>query len=415
MTARTATPTERWVALDAMRGLAALAVVLYHLRWDWHGHDLVHIRHAFYAVDFFFVLSGFVMAATYSAMRTPADLARFTLKRAGRLLPLHFAALAAFLALETAVFLADRAGLSAGRETFSAFTGVMPLLAQATMTFGLIPGLDWMWNHPCWSIAVELWTYLLFGLTVLALRRGRIALWAGLSGLGLAAIALAPEGLATTSGPAIFRCLLSFFLGCLVHAAYANVRGRAVRLGTREQVAVLALAGLLVMLPAESGWSLLVPFAFAGLVLGLASDEGRVVRAFSARPLTRLGELSFSIYLVHVPVWFAVENGLRGAAFSGLPWLLPDAAAAIPVMVSPFGSALGADGLVLAYVGLVLTVAAWTHRWIETPARHWSRRLADRVGAFPVPPVPPVAALPTLRTASSLSLTAAVMRSRTPR
>jgi len=234
---------DRWVALDAMRGLAALLVVLYHLRWDWHGHDLVPVRHGFYAVDFFFVLSGFVMAATYGSMRSGQDLARFAVKRAGRLLPLYVAALAAFVALELAVAALDRAGLSAGRPAFAGFTSLRGLLAQATLTFGLIPGLDWLWNHPCWSIAVELWTYLLFGLTVLTLRRGRLAAWALLSGLGLLVVARTPAGLAATSGPALFRCVLSFFLGALVHAGYAALRRRGAGLGTGTQRIACILAG----------------------------------------------------------------------------------------------------------------------------------------------------------------------------
>ncbi|MGH1587836.1 acyltransferase family protein [Methylobacterium phyllosphaerae] len=267
-------PAGRWVALDAMRGLAALLVVLYHLRWNWHGYGLVPVRHGFYAVDFFFVLSGFVMAATYGGMRTSGDLVRFVIKRAGRLLPLHFAALAAFVALELSFALADRAGLPSGRPVFTGFTGVAPLLAQATMTFGLIPGLDWLWNHPCWSIAVEFWTYILFGLTVLAPRRGRLMLWAALSGLGLVAVALTPEGLAATSGPAIFRCLLSFFLGTLVHAAYVRLRASGVSPGTNIQIAATALALTVASSPSTSAASLVIPFAFAGMVLSLAFDEG---------------------------------------------------------------------------------------------------------------------------------------------
>ncbi|MBE7200787.1 MAG: acyltransferase [Parafilimonas terrae] len=77
-------PLGRCVALDAMRGLAALLVVLYHLRWNWHGYGIVPVRHGFYAVDVFFVLSGFVMAATYGDMRTPSDLIRFALGRLTR-------------------------------------------------------------------------------------------------------------------------------------------------------------------------------------------------------------------------------------------------------------------------------------------------------------------------------------------
>ncbi|MGH1587845.1 acyltransferase family protein [Methylobacterium phyllosphaerae] len=373
-------PAGRWIALDAMRGLAALLVVLYHLRWNWHGYDLLPVRHGFYAVDFFFVLSGFVMAATYGGMRTSGDFIRFAVKRAGRLLPLHFAALAAFVLLELAFALADRAGFPSGRPVFEGFTGVTPLLAQATMTFGLIPGLDWLWNHPCWSIAVEFWTYMLFGLTVLALRRGRLALWAAVSGLGLVAVALSSEGLAATSGPAIFRCLLSFFLGTLVLAAYVRLRASGVTVGTKTQIAATALALTVTAVPAANAASLVIPFAFAGIVLCLAFDEGGMAHVLSGRSLGRLGELSFSIYLVHVPVWFAVEGMLRLGVGAGATWLLPDADAAIPVRVSPLGSALAADALAVAYVGLVLAVAAWTHRRVEEPARDWSRRVAQRIG-----------------------------------
>lgn len=373
-------PAGRWIALDAMRGLAALLVVLYHLRWNWHGYGLLPVRHGFYAVDFFFVLSGFVMAATYGGMRTPVDLVRFTIKRAGRLLPLHFAVLAAFVTLELGFTLADSAGFPSGRPVFFGFTGPKPLLAQATMTFGLIPGLDWMWNHPCWSIAVEFWTYMLFGLTVLALRQGRHLLWTALSGVGFAAVALSSEGLAATSGPAIFRCLLSFFLGTLVHAAYQRLRNAGATLATRTQIAAVALALTVTSFQSASASSLVIPFAFAGMVLCLAFDEGGLAQVLSARFLGRLGELSFSIYLVHVPVWFAVEGMLRLGAGAGATWLLPDAGAAIPVMVSPLNSALAADALVLAYVGLVLAVSAWTYRRIEGPARDWSRRVAERIG-----------------------------------
>lgn len=374
-------PTGRWIALDAMRGLAALLVVLYHLRWDWHGYGLVPVRHGFYAVDFFFVLSGFVMAATYGTIRTPVDLVRFTIKRAGRLLPLHFAVLAAFLAVEILFSLAESVGLSAGRPAFVGFTGLTPLLAQATMTFGLIPGLDWLWNHPCWSIAVEFWTYMLFGLTVLILTRWRSWVWAFLSGVGLAAVALTPEGLAATSGSAIFRCLLSFFLGALVHTAYAHLRTRNLAPGTNLQIAATALALTVASFRADSAVSLIIPFAFAALILCLAFDEGGLAQILAARPLVRLGDLSFSIYLVHVPIWFAVENVLRIGASAGATWLLPDAGSEIPVMVSPLGSALAADALVLAYVCMVLVVSTWTRKRIERPARLWSRRIADQVGS----------------------------------
>jgi len=372
-------PPSRWMALDAMRGLAALLVVLYHLRWEWHGYGLVPVRHGFYAVDFFFVLSGFVMAATYGTMRTPTDLLRFTIKRAGRLLPLHFAALAAFLMLECLFMLGNYNGVSVGRPTFSGFTGLPALIAQATMTFGLIPGLDWLWNHPSWSIAVEFWTYVLFGLTVVLLSRGRWWIWTALSALGFAAVALSPEGLAATSGSAVFRCLLSFFLGTLAHTAYIRLRMLDVTPGTLLQIAVTALALTFASFRSDSAASLVIPIGFAAMVVCMAFDEGGLARVLAARPLIRIGELSFSIYLVHVPIWFAVEGALRIGAAAGATWLLPDARQDIPVMVSPLSSTVAADALVVVYLSVVLAVSAWTVRRIETPARLWSRRVAGRV------------------------------------
>ncbi|MFC6747011.1 hypothetical protein ACFQFG_22245 [Methylobacterium persicinum] len=89
--------------------------------------------------------------------------------------------------------------------------------------------------------------------------------------------------------------------------------------------------------------------------------------------------MSFSIYLVHVPIWFAVEGALRIGAAAGATWLLPDARQDIPVMVSPLSSTVAADALVVVYLSVVLAVSAWTVRRIETPARLWSRRVADRV------------------------------------
>ncbi len=220
---------------------------------------------------------------------------------------------------------------------------------------------------------------MLFGLTVLILHRGRPWIWAGLSALGLAVVAVTPEGLAATSGSAIFRCLLSFFLGTLAHTAYVRLRRRDVSPSTLLQIAVTALALTVASFRADSAASLVIPMAFAAMVLCMAFDDGGLARVLSARPLTRIGELSFSIYLVHVPVWFALEGALRIGAAAGATWLLPDAQRVIPVMVSPLGSKGAADALVLVYLGLVLAVSAWTLKSIETPARGWSRRIADRV------------------------------------
>ena len=94
----------RFAALDSLRGLCALAVVLFHFRTDGVLTNLAPIRRGWMFVDFFFVLSGFVLAHAYFGRigRQVAPL-RFLGLRLGRIYPLHAAVLAAIrdMPLET--------------------------------------------------------------------------------------------------------------------------------------------------------------------------------------------------------------------------------------------------------------------------------------------------------------------------
>jgi peptidoglycan/LPS O-acetylase OafA/YrhL len=88
----------RFAVLDSWRGIAACMVALFHLRVLSHVGDAALVRHASLFVDFFFVLSGFVITGGY-AERLAAGFGawRFALLRFGRLYPLHLAVLAAFV------------------------------------------------------------------------------------------------------------------------------------------------------------------------------------------------------------------------------------------------------------------------------------------------------------------------------
>ena len=55
----------RFYALDSWRGIAAVMVALFHMPIAWSLYDVGIVRHAWLFVDFFFVLSGFVIAFTY--------------------------------------------------------------------------------------------------------------------------------------------------------------------------------------------------------------------------------------------------------------------------------------------------------------------------------------------------------------
>src|SRR5438045_8537170 len=91
----------RFVVLDSWRGIAACLVALFHLDAYSHLYDVPFLRNSWLFVDFFFVLSGFVIAANYQQRLLEGfGIGRFLLLRLGRLYPLPFAMLALVIAVE---------------------------------------------------------------------------------------------------------------------------------------------------------------------------------------------------------------------------------------------------------------------------------------------------------------------------
>src|SRR5262245_38888660 len=91
------------MVLDSWRGICALLVAVFHFRSNNHLDPLSFIRHSDLFVDFFFVLSGFVITHAYGdRLRSKAEIGDFMLRRFFRLWPLHMAVLMLFVLSEFA-------------------------------------------------------------------------------------------------------------------------------------------------------------------------------------------------------------------------------------------------------------------------------------------------------------------------
>ena len=126
----------RFVALDGWRGVCASLVALFHMPTGSHLGQLLPVQNAWLFVDFFFVLSGFVIShAAEGRLWRPGENSRFLLKRFARLWPLHAVMLGAMVLLEAARGWILGGGLSAGahprRDTRqprpAARAGLLPL------------------------------------------------------------------------------------------------------------------------------------------------------------------------------------------------------------------------------------------------------------------------------------------------
>ncbi len=375
-------PSGQLDALTALRGLAAIIVVLYHftggflpaLQW---GEATQFVQKGYLWVDLFFLLSGFILThvygATFGAGASWPQTRGFLFARFARIYPLHLVILFGFVTLELVKMALQWAGVGVG--VFQPFTGertVAWLFAHLTLLHAVLPADSLTWNGPAWSIGAEWVAYLVFPVAAIALAR--------LKGAGpwLAAVLLAGLLIAVTKDGrnfdvtytyGVWRCLAGFGLGMLLYRAAC--RPLAHRLGSDS---VVLLVAALLAAAMHFGWrDLWVMPLFALLIVSLAHNTGRAARSLSWRPLVFLGVVSYSVYLSHMLVLEIVNATSR--AFTG----------------EPVGPLLGVNGsllLLLALIGVVVAWSAWLYDRVEAPARRALResRFARRfIDAQPEP------------------------------
>ena len=291
-TAPAAAPQEL-LALTSARGLAAWWVVLFHLHFllPAPGSAIVKsmLSSGNLAVDFFFILSGFVIQLSWSDRVAGGRTRDFFVARFARIYPLHLVMLAGFAAYNAAAVLFGDATLG---EQNPLYLLLSLLLVQ---NWGFTP--ETAWNVPAWSISAETAAYIVFPLLLAALRPRARPLW--LLGLLLVALSLTvhgffalfhflyPDAVAQTG---LVRCLAQFAMGVIVCELYRRFQAheRLTRYFVPAAIA-LALAWWIFGIP-------VMPLAWAALTLGLALYRGG---ALAAAPLVWLGKISYATYLSH--------------------------------------------------------------------------------------------------------------------
>ncbi|MET0372139.1 MAG: acyltransferase [Sphingobium sp.] len=369
------TEQRRYVALDSLRGLCACLVVLFHLQVTGGIASLAFFRNAWLFVDFFFVLSGFVIMASYGRRLAEGfSPVMFMALRLGRVYPVHLALIGAYVAVELASLLLHL-------DTFTgraAFTGSqsLPALWQnlaLVQIFGLQDATTW--NGPSWSIAAEIWTYLIvaIGLSLIGMRF--------LAVVG-AAVLVAPVIMASagtswldwTSSWSLVRCLYGFGIGMLafeLHRASDVRPGRFA--GLIELCAVAAcLFAVVGIVPGPIEFAL--PPLFACAILVFAREGGVISRLLRAGPAQALGRWSYSIYMVHLFVITRTTDLLKlGGRMLDVELVSSHLPNGKPGKVL-VGSDLTQSLVALGVLALVILLAALSYRLIEEPGRVRSRR-----------------------------------------
>ncbi|HEY4136016.1 MAG TPA: acyltransferase [Alphaproteobacteria bacterium] len=355
-------------SLTPLRGIAALWVILYHFTWQYfpqlNSEPFTQaIAKGYLAVDLFFLLSGFVLTHVYltsfARRVTPQGYRAFLAARVARIYPLHLFVLALFLLVEIAFARGFPSIPLEGPRSFAAF------FANIFMLQGLEAG-ELSWNYPAWSISLEFIAYLLFPLALpLLWSSARVVRSLVMLVLLAALVWLAQsteDHLNQWDGPlALLRCLPEFFLGSLAYAIYRS--GLLARLFEKDLTLLLAFAGvgLAMHVGAPDLWA--VPL-FLLLILSAVSNRERAAGFLNVRPLVWLGDVSYSIYLVHGFVQYAMGRLLPAFFGSDDPGLLS------------FDWSLG---LMTGMLVVTFLLSALTYRFVEVRGRSYMRaRLKPR-------------------------------------
>jgi peptidoglycan/LPS O-acetylase OafA/YrhL len=376
-------------ALDGIRGIGILLVIGAHMGYGIFGS-------AYYAVDVFFVLSGFLI--TILLLQEHAGTGRISLRlfyrrRAARLLPALFTACALALGLATVSQVVTVSPLLTAPSGKATLLGALTALGYVTSWVKALTHATLGSLTPTWSLSVEEWFYALWPPLLIVLLRGRVRrLPQAVACIALAAIAyrLGAELLIHSrrflyyapdqrAGELLGGCALAAAMHAYsMHPRWERIlRHRRLLgwVGLAGALAVAALAGRPTPAlghratpPHELGGMALITLASVVLVASVVVLPGSgVARVLSFRPLVWTGQRSYGLYLYHPIILDTLSPNRPPLGY--VPWHRG-----------------------LAMIALSFLLAATTYRWLERPiirrARERERRLrAEQAATKGVVPV----------------------------
>jgi peptidoglycan/LPS O-acetylase OafA/YrhL len=356
-------------ALTGLRFVAALWVVLFHLRLRVPDYDMGWGRRlnwgpidgifwwGHHGVEVFFILSGFVMSLShrqdFSLRIERGSYFRYILMRFGRVFPLHLTLLLYLVVMVSADVIERRSPMNDG------------LALQLTLTQSWVPSSmfsDLTWNMPAWSVSAEWAAYLIFPFLARAMA---MIHWTP-NRVTLAALALLVPYYATFEGKnlpwhlgemAMLRIATGFGIGMLTYEVY--------RQGWTKNLSWNYVPGFLIYLAVAYAWTpqlskVTIVVLAALFILALASSNGAVTKVLGHRIMVYLGGISYGVYLVHYPLFLTIsrtaEPLCQWLGTSAHRWQLNIAAAIL--------------------IAVLLLLSSLLYHVVEKPARHFFRRLA---------------------------------------
>ena len=347
-------PVNKLDQLTTTRFIAALSVVLFH-----GGGNIGILKYLPMlssgptAVSYFYVLSGFVMALVYYRPGKSFEIKKYWLARFSRIYPVYI-----FSFVLTCIYYFEIISKIKADKIWANVFLYQAWFAEYAQSF----------NIAAWSLSVEIFFYIIFPLVLLLTYRlttrkiiwGAIVFWA-VSQLVHSAffIQRMPEMQATLSYSPIFH-LNAFLLGVAGGVWYLGSKTKQINssansillIGATTMVLILlSLRDLTHVLPNTFSMDngLLAPL-FLVIILTLAADTTKLTKWMSHPWLVTLGDASYALYILHIPIRWLIERILAATHLS-VPY----------------------EAMYITYMIFVILLSILVFKYIERPARDWLR------------------------------------------
>jgi peptidoglycan/LPS O-acetylase OafA/YrhL len=341
-----------FVVLDFWRFTTAFAVLLFHYE-QWARGEAAYTHGWFVGfangVDFFFVLSGFVIAHNYAGrIKSWRDYAGFLQKRLARIYPLHILTLLIVIGLYCGAIIL---GIKIKHQAPYDFS-YLPAQLLLTHAWGFHDKMTW--NTVSWSISAEWLCYLVFpALTAMIFSKSKLLGFLYLIVfVGLLDITLGHRWLITTNLGA-WRALPSFAFGILLWRVWSENTSVLFRWPIAIAAYAVCLVSMLLTVPQE----IMIAICGTAILASAFAERSKPLTGTIAAFCEHLGNMSYALYMLHAIVGQIVF-------------------AAISPKIEFLHTHPGASALLAASASIILS--ALSYRYFEHPARLYFMSLGNR-------------------------------------
>lgn len=356
---------ERFEALDAFRGLAALSVVVFHMHLVGSITEIDFFRGSSLFVEFFFVLSGFVLAHGYGS-KVNLNFSTFMRARFFRLYPLHFFMLLFFLLLEIGKLAAYKYGdFTFNSIPFTGRTAISEIIPNLLLVQSWTPMSDSLsFNYPSWSISIEFYLYFFLFISIVIFNKFKSIIWCSAA---IAALYLIASGSDIIVQP-VMRGLSCFFGGAFMYLLYNRISHIKLKKPLGSTIEISIIICIVVVQSKFKYQSIAATFLFYFAVLVFSFEFGIVSSLLKLKPFQQLGKFSYSIYMTHAAILFCLTSILMLLQnVTGIVW----APMLDKIRFLNFGSAFVNNFMIISILCLVILISSLTYKHIELK---WQRK-----------------------------------------